>query len=425
MMSPLSPSVEAVQRRTLMVLVVAQVAAGVGIIVGSSVGALLAAELVGVGVAGLAQSATVLGSAVMTIPALRIVNRFGRGPSLAALYLVAAAGAGVVLVAAITGTVLLLFLGYFLFGAGAAAGFQARYAAVDLAPPDRYGRHLSLVVWATTIGAVIGPNVAAFAARTLGSPRVPPLAAPFGLSAMICVAVAVILIVGLRPDPLLLARGTAEGRSTGAGPAGPGPGMRVAFRAVLERPPARLGLAAMVIGHMVMVGLMSMTPVHIRAAGLDPTETLRIVGGVISVHVAGMYAFAPAVGWLSDRWGRERVLLSGMALLVGAGAVAASAGHDPVRLGIGLLVLGLGWSATTVAGSALLSQAIPTDLRPAAQGMSDLVMGLAAALSGALAGVVMAYGGYPVLAIAVACLTIPFLGLTGRTSGDSVERSVS
>jgi MFS family permease len=423
MMPPLSPSVEAVQRRTLMVLVVAQVAAGVGMIVGSSVGALLAAEMVGVGVAGLAQSAAVLGSAVMTIPALRIVNRFGRGPSLAALYLVAAAGAGAVLVAAMTGAVLLLFLGYFLFGAGTAAGFQARYAAVDLAPPDRFGRHLSLVVWATTIGAVIGPNVAAFAARTLGSSRVPPLAAPFGLSAMICVAVAAILILGLRPDPLLLARGATGVPSTGAGPVSHGPGMRVAFREVLERPPARLGLAATVIGHMVMVGLMSMTPVHIRAEGLGPSETLRIVGWVISLHVAGMYAFAPIFGWLSDRWGRERVILGGLLLLVAASAISGSAGHDPVRLGIGLLVLGLGWSATTVAGSALLTRSIPAELRPAAQGMSDLVMGLAAALSGGLAGAVMAYGGYPILAISVACLTIPFLGLTGRTSRNSYERS--
>src|SRR5690606_37681226 len=139
---------------------------------------------------------------------------------------------------------------------------------------------------------------------------------------------------------------------------------------------ARLGIAAVVSGQVVMVGVMAMTPVHILGAGHGAAGTLRIVGIVLSVHVAGMFAFAPITGWLSDRFGRDRVIVGGVVLLLVACAVAGTAGHDRTRLSLGLLLLGLGWSGTMVAGSALLSESMSAELRPSAQGLSDLLMGL-------------------------------------------------
>ena len=403
----------AIQRRTLRILVVSQLTGAVGLVVGTSVGALLAAEMVSVGVSGLAQSAAVMGGALLAVPATRIVRRHGRGPSLAAAYTVAAIGACLVVAAAMTGAIPLLFTGYLLFGGATTANLQARFAAVDLAPPESYGRHLSIVVWATTIGGVLGPNFAPLASAMLGPYGVPPLAAPFGISAALFALVAALLFFALRPDPALVARQASGDGATATGSQG---GMGAALDVVLHSPAARLGIMATAIGHVVMVGVMSMTPVHIRGAGHGAEMTLKVVGIVISVHVAGMYAFSPVMGWLSDRWGSPRVILGGVGLLLAACFTSGTAGHDFTRLGIGLILLGLGWSATMVAGSSLLSRSIPAAVKPSAQGLSDLVMGLAGASSGALAGVVVQQFGYPTLTLLAGVATLPLvvLALTVR-----------
>jgi len=399
-----------IQRRTLRLLFATQIISGIGVAIGSSVGALLAADLAGIGVSGLAQSAVVVGAALFAVPATAIVQRHGRRPSLAASYSVAAAGAMLVVVAAVQHSIPWLFAGFFLFGGATAAGLQARYAAVDLAPATLRGRHLALIVWATTIGAVAGPQFAAFAGAALDGYGVPTLAGPFFFSAVLFGAAAVSLILFLRPDPAIVA-GTAGAGPTGRASPGARPGMRVALRAVGARAPARLGVTAMAVGHMVMVGVMAMTPVHIKSAGHDAAQTLRIVGVVLSSHIAGMYALAPVMGWLTDRIGRRPVIVAGIALLLTACAVAGSAGHSSPRLAVGLMLLGLGWSATTVAGSTLLSESVPAELRAAAQGLSDLIMGLAGASAGALSGAVAQAWGYPTLTLLAALATAPLIVL--------------
>ena len=420
--SPAS-DVASVQRRTLTLLFTGQVLGGVSTSIGMSVGALLAADMVSVGVSGLAQSSAVMGAALLAIPATRIVRGYGRRPSLSLAYLTAAVGGLLVVVATTTRAAPLLFLGFFLFGGGTTAGLQARYAAVDLAPPQLYGRHLSVIVWATTIGGVMGPNLSSWAGKTFSPYGIPTLAAPFAVSTVLFVGVALLIYGLLRPDPLQVAQlagdrntgdQTTGARETGARNTGArNTGMSAALEAVLANPSARLGVFGTAIGHVVMVGVMSMTPVHIREAGHAPADTLRIVGLVLSMHIAGMYAFAPVMGWLSDRFGRPRVILVGVALLLTACAVAGTAGHDSTRLAIGLVLLGLGWSATMVAGSALLAASITPELKPSAQGLSDLVMGLAGASAGAMSGVVVANWGYATLALAAAITTIPLAALAG------------
>ena len=404
--------VRLIQRRTLALLSISQVLGSVGTAVGISVGALLAADLLSVGVSGLAQSATVMGAALLAVPATLLARRRGRGPSLAATYLTGATGSALAVAGATTRSAPLLFAGFFLFGGAGAATLQARFAAVDLAPPSRYGRHLSLIVWATTIGGVVGPNLAAVAGAWLAPYGIPTLGAPFALSSGLFLVSAALLFLFLRPDPLRLAQ-RAGGSPTGAAPPARA-GLREALRAVRASRDATLGIAATAFGHVVMVGVMAMTPVHIRGAGHAPADTLRIVGVVLSVHVAGMYAFAPVMGWLSDRAGRPRVILAGVALLLLACATAGTAGHDTVRLALGLLLLGLGWSATMISGSALLSSAIPAELKPSAQGLSDLVMGLAGATAGALSGVVVQAFSYQALALAAALVTLPLVLLDAR-----------
>ena len=399
--------IAAIQRRALRVLFATQVISGVGTAVGASVGALLAADIAGIGASGLAQSASVVGAALFALPATVIVRRRGRRPSLAAGYFVATLGALVIVASALGASVPLLFIGFFLFGGSSAAGLQARYAAVDLAPADLRGRHLSWIVWATTLGAVAGPSLAAVAGAALEPRGVPALAGPFFFSAALFGLATLLLALLLRPDPAVVARGMVTGPDTPV--PGERTGLSAALRGILARAPSRLGVSAMATGHLVMVGVMAMTPVHIRGAGHDATQTLRIVGLVLSLHIAGMFAFSPLVGWLTDRFGRATVIFGGVVVLLAACAVAGTAGHHEPRLALALTLLGLGWSGTMVAGSTLLSESVPAELRASAQGISDLAMGLAGAIAGAISGVVLEIWGYPQLTLLAALATAPLL----------------
>ncbi|MEU4589309.1 MFS transporter, partial [Micromonospora aurantiaca] len=204
--APPRPDVAGIQRRTVRLLFLTQIIGGIGVTIGISVGALLAARVAGTALAGVAQSAGVVGAALLAIPVTRLMAARGRRPGLVLAYAVGAVGGVLVVVATVTRLVPLLFVGMLLFGGGTAANLQARYTAVDLAEPQRRGRQLSLVVWATTIGAVAAPNFAALADDTTRGWGLPALAGPFAFSAVAFTLTAVVLLVLLRPDPLLTAR---------------------------------------------------------------------------------------------------------------------------------------------------------------------------------------------------------------------------
>jgi MFS family permease len=394
-----------VQRRTVGVLSAAVALGGLGVTVGLTVGGLLARDVAGTDTAaGVAQTAGVLGAAVVAVPLARISDRAGRRAGLAAGYALAAAGALITVGAAGLSSLPLLLVGLFLFGASTACGLQARYAAADLAAPEHRGRALSLVVWATTVGSVLGPNLAGPGADLGRSLGLPALAGAFVVSTAVFAVVALGVLVLLRPDPLLLAR------RLGGGGAGPRPrrATGVAVRAVWASPTGRLGLTAVVVSHAVMVGVMVMTPVHMGHAGGSAGTTLRVIGLVISVHVAGMYLFSPLVGLLADRAGRTATVVIGGALLLAAAALAGTAAPgDAVQLGAGLLLLGLGWSCGLIAGSTLVTESVGPELRPTAQGGTDLLMGLGAALAGLAGGPLLAFGGFGLVAGVSAALVLP------------------
>jgi len=399
----------AVQRRTVSVLSAGVAIGGLGVTVGITVGGLLAREVAGSdAAAGLGQTASVLGAALVAVPMAAASVRWGRRAGLALGYGVAVLGAVVVVGAAALSSLPLLLAGLFLFGAATSSGLQARYAAADLAEPEHRGRALSTVVWATTVGSVLGPNLAEpgdALGRSLG---LPDLGGAFVLSVGAFAVVALGALLLLRPDPLLLARRLA----VGTGPAGPPPrtGTAAALRAVWATPGGRLGLTAVVVSHAVMVGLMVMTPVHMGTGHSGSAEgtTLRVIGLVISVHVAGMYLFSPLVGWLADRAGRPATVALGGVLLLLAAVVAGTApGGAAVQLGIGLFLLGLGWSCGLVAGSTLVTESVAASLRPTAQGATDLLMGLGAAVAGAVGGPLLAGGGFGLVAVVSALLVVP------------------
>ncbi|SSC24330.1 Major facilitator superfamily protein, partial [Klenkia terrae] len=405
---------ERARRRAVPVLVGSQVLGGVGVASGIAVGGLLAEQVSGsTALSGLAQTATVLGSAALAVPLARLAAARGRRPALATGYGLGLLGTGLVVVAAVLGSFVLLVAGLLLFGGATTSGLQARYAATDAATPETRGRSLSVVVWATTAGAVAGPNLSGLGGRLGEALGLPSLAGPYLFSAVSFAAGALVVGLLLRPDPLVVA-------GPGA-PTGPRPSVRETLRVVLAVPAARLGLVAVATAHAVMVGVMVMTPVHLGHGG----ASLQVVGIVISVHIAGMYAASPVMGWLADRAGRVATIGLGVGLLAAAlvvGALAPAEARGWVT--VSMLLLGLGWSAALVAGSTLLSESVPAEVRTSVQGTSDLVMGLAGAGAGALAGPVLAAGGYPSVAVAAAVLLVPVVVLLARRRDPGAGRGV-
>jgi MFS family permease len=411
----------AVQRRTVGVLSGAVALAGLGVTVGITVGGLLARDVAGTdSAAGLGQTAGVLGAAVIAVPLARLSDRFGRRTGLVTGYGVAVAGAAVTVVAAALSSLPLLLIGLFGFGAATACGLQARYAAADLAEPEHRGRALSLVVWATTVGSVLGPNLAGPGDGVGQALGLPALGGAFVVSIAVFAVVVAGLLLLLRPDPLLTARrlggtGAPVGRPRGATVA--------ALRQVWASPTGRLGVTAVVVAHSVMVGVMVMTPVHMGHAGGPEGTTLRIIGLVISVHVAGMYLFSPLVGLFADRVGRTRTVAVGAVLLLAAAAVAGTAAPGAaVQLGVGLFLLGLGWSCGLIAGSTLVTESVPALIRPTAQGGTDLLMGLGAAVAGAIGGPLLAIGGFGLVAVVSAVLVLPLAVVWGAALRPAAQR---
>lgn len=407
------PSAEtvAVQRRTVGVLVAGQILGGLGFGAALSMGALLAASVSGSDEwSGLAATMTTLGAAAAAVPLARLAQSRGRRNSLAAGAGVAAFGSALVIVAAVIGVFSLLLVALACIGVGSAANLQARFAASDLARPSTRGRDLSIVVWATSIGSVVGPNlvgVGASLARTIG---IPELAGPFVFAIVSQVLAVVLYLVALRPDPLLTSLAGAASASIrpGAVPAEPhahaGIGLRFAILSVA-------------LSHAVMVAVMAMTPVHLQHHG----ASITVIGLTISLHIAGMYGLSPVFGILADRLGRIPVIILGQALFLAALLVAALFSEDSFAVGVGLVLLGLGWSASTVAGSALVTELSQAARRTRYQGITDLLMSLAGAVGGALAGVVLAFAGYEGLAFGcialVAIVVVAAVVVRGRLGG--------
>ncbi|WP_062070412.1 MFS transporter [Demequina sediminicola] len=391
------------------VLASSQLIAGTGVAAGVSVGGLLAEDIAGTAAfSGLPQTGMVLGSALAAVPLARLAGRAGRRRALSLGYAIASIGAGLALASALTRSLPLLVVASLVVGAGMAAGLQARFAATDGVPDARRGLVLSVVVWASSIGAILGPNLLEPGSRLGESLAGAPLGGPW-LFAIIALALATVVIaVGLRtPVPATVP---------------PKRKIRDTVRVVWANPAGRLSLVGMASGHAVMVGVMVMTSVHLHGHG----SSLTFVGIVISAHVAGMYILAPLFGWLSDRWGARAVVALGVVGLVIACGFTASSGwvtrsggshHTAEMLAtVGLVLLGLGWSAVTVACATMIAvvshhaDAAPTDI----QGVADLVMGLAGATAGLLSGVVLANAGYVGLSLAGIVVLIPLIWVLVR-----------
>ena len=403
-------ALELLQRRTVKVLTAGQVLSGFGLGSTLSIGALLAEHISGsASWSGAAATFSTLGAATWAIPLSRIAYRAGRRKALATGAALAISGATLVIVAAATMQLWVLLLGLFLLGAGSATGLQARFAATDLPSSKTKGKDLSLVVWATTFGAVIGPNLFGPGEVIGNALGMPSMTGPFLITITAQILATLTFWFGLRPDPLLVAMQTAPKSDQPAAKRS----FAAAFRALKANPKASYAVAVISLSHMVMVSVMSMTPVHMEHHG----AVLSLVGFTISIHIAGMYAFSPVFGWLADRLGKITTVLIGQAVLVASLLIAGFGSESFTSVGIGLFLLGLGWSAATVSGSALLAESVPVDQKTNVQGVSDSAMMLAGAIGGAVSGSILAVGaffGLNMAALIPVCIAVAITGLAIR-----------
>ena len=387
------------QRKVVRVLGLAQVLNGIGVAGTVAAGSLLVSSITkSDGLSGLAQTTSVLGAAVMALPLARLTQRGGRRLALSFGYSMGVIGAGVAIFGGAQRNLFFMLLGAFMVGAASASGYQARFAAIDMATSENRSKNLSFVVWGSTIGAVTGPNLMEPSGKVAELLGLPALVGPYLIAAASLFFAVVVIQLFLKPDPYLTANRAADGISQRKHES-----TRTALSHIRGYPKALFAIAAVATGHLAMVSIMVMTPVHMAHFDI----TLRIIGFVISIHVLGMYAFSPIVGAISDRIGRIKTIQIGVVILIASALISGLApDHGSFILGIGLFLLGLGWSFTLIAGSTLLSESVSIDMRPSSQGASDLVMNLMGAGGAAVGGVIIGLFSFEILCFATALVVL-------------------
>ncbi|MEO5535905.1 MAG: MFS transporter [Pseudolysinimonas sp.] len=393
-----------IRRRSHVAIIAGQALAGIGMGATFSSAALLAGQLSGSPAwSGTATTMSTLGAAAASIPLAALARRSGRSPALATGAGIAALGAVVGIFAVALDVFPLFLLAMAMLGVGTAVNLQSRFAATDLSEPGKRGRDLAVVVWATTIGAVVGPNLIGPGDSLGRSFGLPALGGVFIFTIAAQAVASLVYLFALRPDPLRTAQRLGVERASATVSAAPE-----------NRAGVRTGILTLALSHATMASVMAMTPVHL----VDHGATLVIVGLTISLHVAGMYGLSPVWGILSDRFGREPVIALGQGMLL-AGLLMASFGSESSGWVLaGLIALGLGWSASTVAASGLVADSAGSARRTIIQGRADLSMSLAGAVGAGGAGVVLSFIGYAGLALSVTALVAVVLGaLAIRTAG--------
>lgn len=394
--------------RVLRTLMVVQICTGLANGATFGVGALIAAKLGGTQAGGLASTMITLGSALTAVPLARLVASKGRRVAMTTGIATGMFGALLAAIAANTGSFALVIAAFFLLGTTGAINLQSRFAAAETADESSRGRNISLVVWCTTVGAVAGPNLLPLGASVGGTFGIDPYAAVFLIGALALLAALPLVHFGLAGTPAARPQSVAQEQHGAAGP-----------QAVPKG--AYLVIAMMAGAHFTMVALMSMTPVHMQAHG----AAISLIGITISLHILGMFGFSPVFGMSVDKLGHTVTLTLGFVLLAASILLLIFVGQSHEWVVAALILLGLGWSAALVSTSAMLQEKVPPHVRPRFQGRNDMLMNIAGALGGLIAGPIVSVYGMP--AMAMVCggvlLVLTLIGVRGFTAGTKHQRT--
>ncbi|MCU7752786.1 MFS transporter [Bacillus cereus] len=390
-------------KRTLIIVSISQMFGGAGLAAGITVGALLAQQMLGTDAfAGLPTAMFTLGSALAAFIVGKLSQRYGRRIGLATGFIVGGFGAIGVVMAALTNSIILLLISLLIYGAGTATNLQARYAGTDLADKKQRATAVSITMVMTTFGAVAGPNLVGVMGSFAHSIGVPKLAGPFILSAAAFILAGLVLFVMLRPDPLIIANIIERYKQEHTYK-----GQPITEEVKENKRGITVGAIVMILTQIVMVAIMTMTPVHMGHHG----HGLSAVGLVIGFHVGAMYLPSLVTGMLIDKIGRTTMSIAGGVILLVAGVIAAIAPSDSLLLLIvALSLLGLGWNLGLISGTAQIVDSTTPSTRAKTQGKIDVFIALAGASGGAMSGMVVANSSYAALSLAggvLALLLIP------------------
>ncbi|MED2707606.1 MULTISPECIES: MFS transporter [Bacillus cereus group] len=392
-------------KRTLIIVSISQMFGGAGLAAGITVGALLAQQMLGTDAyAGLPAAMFTMGSAVAAFFVGKLSQKYGRRIGLATGFIVGGLGAIGVVLAALTNSIILLLVSLLIYGAGTATNLQARYAGTDLADKRQRATAISITMVMTTFGAVAGPNLVGVMGDFAHSIGIPNLAGPFILSAAAFILAGLVLFIMLRPDPLIIANiiETYKREHTYKG-------QPVTEEVKENKRGITVGAIVMILTQIVMVAIMTMTPVHMGHHG----HGLSAVGLVIGFHVGAMYLPSLVTGMLIDKIGRTTMSIAGGIILLAAGVIAAMAPSDSLLLLIvALSLLGLGWNLGLISGTAQIVDATIPSTRAKTQGKIDVFVALAGASGGAMSGMIVANSSYAALSLAggvLALLLIPIV----------------
>ncbi|MFM7828041.1 MAG: MFS transporter [Acidimicrobiaceae bacterium] len=410
----------ALQKRTLRVLVVGQVVAAAALSAAVTVGAFVIQDILGQETpwGGISSATFTMGSAFMSQVLARRMSRKGRRVGLQYGYSLAIAGGLLAGFAVNRSSLSLFILGLFLYGSGQASNLLSRYAAMDLAAPDERSQAMSYILFGSTFGAVFGPVLIRpaqdFGVDFFGWSK---YTGPWIASACFFLFALVNVALRLRPDPLEVSGGLNSQQGVGVVT----PNLGDALRTISNIRNARVALASMVISQVTMVAVMTMTPVHLKLHGHEDVSPY-----VISLHIAGMYAFSPLVGKFTDKYGKLQSISVGGTLLVMATVTAALAGEAATLLWPSLWLLGIGWSFGLIGGSSLLVESVRDTSRVTVQGAADLLMSFCGGLAGFSSGFIRKAFGFHMLSNlgTVLALVLVVIGIR-RLAGLRIARSVS
>jgi len=394
-----------VRTKLMATLFVAQVCGSTGQSIVLAVGSILAASITGTNTwSGLPVAVGALGTALASWPLARLMARSGRRPGLALGYSLAIVGALLGMAGVAVRSFPLMLAGMALFGIASTSNLLARYAAADVSTGAQRGRAMGLIVWGSTVGSMIGPNLMGPALRVGALLGIESTASAFLVSVAGYALGALLIQIFLRPDPLTLARQAQEIADAGV--------TAVTARSlgvILNDVRVQIALATLAVSQFVMISTTSTSPLYLH----DQGHNVQTIGLAVSLHLAGMYVTSPLAGWLSDRLGRLLIIGAGAVILILAVMLAGLApGSDRLLVILALFLNGVGWNMAFVAGSALLTDALAPNERASVQGLADLFMGLMGALGSATGGMILGIWGFAILNAVGAVLVLGPLTVT-------------
>ncbi|HET8986649.1 MAG TPA: MFS transporter [Trueperaceae bacterium] len=399
-------------RRITGALLLSQSLGSAGSVAAATVAAIVGAELSGfTALAGLPSAVNQVGIAIASLYWSRLSDRVGRRGALSAALVIGGLGALLVMVGVASRSFPLVLLALFISGSGNAAVQLGRFVAAEVTPRARRARAIATVVLGGTVGSVVGPALVAPTGRLMESLGFSEIAGPYLATAAGFLLTALLLFTQLRPEPKTIGDAiSAEER----GDKVDAPARTV--RELLRDPSVRTAVSMVVTAHMVMVGLMQMTSLHMHGHN----HSLANISLVFSSHTFGMFAFSILSGWLTDRWGRKPVLSVGAVVLL-ASCLLAPLSPNVLPIAFALFLLGLGWNLCYVAGSALLSDVLAGPEKGRMQGFNDLLVGGAAAAAAIIGGLVMATSGYTTMGLLGALVSAPLLIIAWRLPAPAVR----